>query len=133
MRSIKEFSNYIDKFVRIFLEARTKSKEEFVKTEPEELYDDIQNSKVGYIKVWKISNNPGIRPGKVYEGFTPMFGENLGVYISSPTSLFRSSTIQEIDWDNNEFHTLNSTYKFEFEELDTTDLPELLSDLKNDR
>lgn len=119
MESIEKYYDCLDHRTVSTLILRTKPKKEFIKTlGPEDLYESFIKSKVGYIKVHKISDNPGIPKSKVYEGVTGAFGEGLAVWISNPSSWFHSSTIKDIDWENNVFHTLNSTYAFEFEELD---------------
>lgn len=119
MKSIEEYYDCLDRRTISTLMLRFKPKKEFVKTlGPESLYDSFQKSKVGYIKVHKISDNQGIPKNKVYEGLTGLFGEGFAVWISNPSSWFHTSTIKDIDWENNVFHTLNSTYAFEFEELD---------------
>ena len=130
MRSIEEFPFYLDNTTVSAVLLHTKPKKEFVKTlGPEELYDKFQNTKVGYIRLSKISNNPGIEPGKIYEGVTGSFGEEFAVWVSSPRNWFHTSTIKSIDWKNNTFKTLNSTYKFEFEELDYQDFANRLNNL----
>lgn len=97
------------------------SKEEFMKLEgaEENLYDILHRSKSGYIRVEKISKNKGaIATGDVYEGYTDAFGEGLSVYIGRLKPIFRSSTIQKIDYKRGIFKTLNSVYKFTFKELE---------------
>ena len=77
----------------------------------------VKNSKVGKIRIRKISENPGYL-NDWFSGITANFGEGMGVYISDTTEWFTTSTIQEIDWENRRFHTLNSTYEFQFKEID---------------
>lgn len=79
----------------------------------------VKNSKVGKIRIRKISENPGyLNKDDWFSGITANFGEGMGVHISDTTEWFTTSTIQEIDWENNRFYTLNSTYEFQFEEID---------------
>jgi hypothetical protein len=79
----------------------------------------VRKSKVGKIQIRKTSENPGyLNKGGWFSGITANFGEGMGVYISDTTEWFTTSTIQEIDWENNRFYTLNSTYEFQFEEID---------------
>lgn len=130
MKSIEEYRNCLDNRTIKFLLLRAKPKKEFITTVgPEEAYDRIQKSKVGYITVHKVSDNPGIEKGKVYEGVTACFGEGLAMWLSSETSWFHTSVIQNIDWENNTFQTMNSTYAFKFEELDPTELVDKLLNL----
>lgn len=76
------------------------------------------NSKKGYIKVTKLegSNNEKYKPGATHEGNTFNFIEGVGAFISTGDTWFHTSIIKDIDWENKIFHTLNSTYKFEFNE-----------------
>lgn len=79
----------------------------------------VRKSKVGKIQIRKISENPGyLNKNDWFSGITANFGEGMGVYISDTTEWFTTSTIQKIDWENNRFDTLNSTYEFQFEEID---------------
>ena len=119
MESIEKYYDCLDSRTIKFLLIRYKPKKEFITTVgPEEAYNKIQESKVGYIKVHKISDNPGIEKNKVYEGITACFGEGLAMWLSNETNWFHTSVIQSIDWNDKTFKTLNSTYAFEFEELE---------------
>ena len=104
---------------------KTKDLDYFITTYGEKdgtyLYNKVKNAKSGLIKVYKISDNPGIEKGVEYFGVTTTFGEGLGLYIDNIANWFRSSVIQKIDWDKSEFMTLNSVYHFEFNELDETE------------
>lgn len=75
-------------------------------------------AKKGYIKITKLegSNNIKYEPGAVHEGNTFNFIEGVGLYITNGDRYFHTSIIKDIDWDKQIFHTLNSTYKFEFNE-----------------
>ena len=123
MKSIEEYPWHIDARTIAAISLKMKSTEEL------DTYNNLQNAKVGYIKVHKISDNPGIEKDKVYEGVTGAFGEGLAVWISNPKEWFHTSVIKSIDWKNNTFKTLNSTYAFEFEELEYENLMNKLSDL----
>ena len=130
MESIEKYYSCLDNRTVSAILLRLKPKKEFVKTlGPEDLYDKFQDTKVGYIKLHKISDNEGIEKGRVYEGVTGAFGEGFAVWVSSPREWFHTSTIESIDWDNHTFKTENSTYAFEFEELDYKDLAIKLSNL----
>lgn len=81
--------------------------------------DILNNSKIGKISIKKISDNAGyLNKNNWFSGITANFGEGMGVYISDTAEWFQSSVITSIDWDKNQFETLNSTYEFRFEELD---------------
>lgn len=114
--------------VRLLEKLRTMSKEEFLEAYPndEQLYNDIQNSKVGHIKITKSTDNPGyITSGESREGYTPAFGEGLSCFIDGVNEYYYTSTIQSIDWEEKKFYTLNSIYEFEFvESSDTADKAE---------
>ena len=111
--------------VKLLQKLRTMSKEEFLEVYPndEQLYDNIQNSKVGYIKITKSTDNPGyLISGEFREGYTPAFGEGLSCFIDGVDEYYYTSTIQSIDWEEKKFYTLNSIYEFEFvESSDITD------------
>lgn len=123
MKSVTDYYDCLDHRTVNTILLRNKPKRDFViELGPEELYERFQKSKVGYIKVHKISDNPGIEKNKVYEGVTGAFGEGFAVWISSPSTWFHTSVIKSIDWDKHTFDTLNSTYAFEFEELSYDEL-----------
>lgn len=130
MRSIEDYYNCIDYRTIKFLLLRTKPKKEFIKNVgPEDAYENVQKSKVGYIVVHKISDNPGIKKNKIYEGITACFGEGLAMWLSNETSWFHTSVVKSINWENNTFETENSVYRFKFEELDPTDFVDKLLNL----
>ncbi len=133
MKSCKDYYEYLDHRTLKLLMAKATPEKEFLKTYgSEEMYNDLQKAKVGYIKVQKISDNPGIETGKVYEGITGAFGENIAVWISNPSTWFHTSTIKSIDWDKKRFKTENSTYAFEFEEINFDELITKLMDSETD-
>ena len=95
------------------------SKEDFMKLDgaSEQLYNNLQKSKSGFIRVEKISKNKGaIATGDVYEGHTDTFGEGVSLIIGDRFYTFKSSVIVEINKTKNTFKTLNSTYKYQFQE-----------------
>lgn len=104
------------------IQTRYEGKEKFLSNpknqlkEYEDLYDNITNSKCGLIKIEHS------KTGEIHSGFTAAFGENIGCYISNEDSWYITSIIKHIDWDKGEFNTLNSVYKFEFEEIPINDI-----------
>lgn len=136
MESLMKYGKLLDTINIKTVHHKSQSKEFFLKTYGEQLgeylYNITTNSKSGLISVYKVSDNPGIAKGKVYSGVTTGFGEGLGVHISNSDGWFTSSVIQEIDWDKSEFRTLNSTYHFDFMELDESEFNEYLKKLEND-
>lgn len=97
-------------------ELKKLSKEEFLKLEgaTEELYNALQSSKEGNIKIWK-EDDPSFTP---QFGFTYAFGEGISVNMSNFKYWYRTSVIQNINWEEGYFDTLNSRYNFTFEEYD---------------
>lgn len=95
------------------------SKEEFLKLTgaTEELYEELQNSLEGEITITKISDNDGyLRKGQSHWGYTYAFAEGLSLRLYGNYCNYYTSNIQKIDWENNEFTTLNSKYKFNFKQ-----------------
>jgi len=86
------------------------------------MFNIVKNTKSGLISIYKISDNPGIEKGKVYSGITTGFGEGIALFIDSEDCWFHTSVIKDIDWDKSEFKTVNSTYHFDFEELDDSSI-----------
>lgn len=100
------------------LSLKSLSKEEFInKTNDEALWDSLQKAKIGFISISKLSGKNNDYLSKPYIGSTVAFGENLSCYINLGDGFFRTSTIQSIDWNKQEFKTLNSIYKFNFEDI----------------
>ena len=90
------------------------SKEEFLQQNgaTEELYDILQNSKEGYIEIWK-------EDGSVEKhGYTQAFGEGISVRMDNVKEWYITSVIKYINWDKGYFDTLNSRYYFKFKEDD---------------
>lgn len=95
------------------------------------LQKSIHNSKSGYLKIKKISNNTGfLNYNEEFEGYTIMFGKNVVVYLINSNNYYHTSIIKEIDWKKKIFKTLNSDYSFEFEEIE--DLNKILENYKNE-
>lgn len=120
-----------DSFIQATLKHREMGLKDFVKAGGSpELHKMIKDSKVGYIRVTKISTNGGyLPPGGSEEGITAAFGEGISLYIADVEQWFRTSNIQKIYWDKGEFTTLNSRYKFEFTEIDYRPI---LEEMKNE-
>ena len=91
-------------------EIKALSKEEFMKQPraTEELYNNLQKSKQGWIKISRKGDGAGDW------GMTEAFGEGLSCRLSNPSRWYVTSVIQSIDWKNHTFETMNSTYDFEF-------------------
>jgi len=98
-----------------FSDLRKMTKQEFLSLSgmTEEIYNSLQNSKQGWIKISRIGD------GKGDSGYTYAFGEGISCKISNPESWYITSVIQSIDWENHTFKTLNSTYNFEFKDTET--------------
>ena len=95
------------------------------------LQRDISNSKSGYLKIEKVSKNFGyLMYGERFEGYTAIFGENLGVYLVNPYNYLHTSVIKKIDWKKHIIKTMNSKYSFEFKEI--KDLDKLLEEFDNE-
>lgn len=129
-----EFSRTVmwrDNFIQATLKHRESSLKDFVKVGGNpELHRAIKDSKVGYIKITKVSSNGGyLSSGESEEGVTAAFGEGLSLYIAGVEQWYRTSVIQKIFWDKGEFTTLNSRYKFEFTEIDYRPI---LEEMKNE-
>lgn len=109
-----------DGYIKALLKYRDMHLRDFVKVGGNpELHKAIKDSKVGYIKITKISSNEGyLSEGESEEGITAAFGEGISLYIADVEKWYRTSVIQKIFWDRQEFTTMNSRYKFEFEEID---------------
>lgn len=114
MTTLKKHWRLIDRNVKTILFNRVVGKERFLKIYPDQkkLYDTISNSKLGIIKIEKVGD-----PNNKHWGFTAGFGEGIRCYMSNEYEWFTTSIIQKIDWDKKEFQTMNSVYKFEFDEI----------------
>lgn len=94
------------------------TKEEFLKfpDATEWLYKCLQESKSGYIHIWKEDHSIDKK------GHTEAFGEGISVQLDNMTEWYRTSVIQKINWDEKYFDTMNSRYYFDFtEELPTSE------------
>ena len=95
------------------------------------LQRDISNSKSGYLKIEKVSKNFSyLMYGERFEGYTVIFGENLGVYLINPYNYFHTSIIKNINWKKHIIKTMNSEYSFEFKEI--KDLNKILEEFDNE-
>jgi len=96
-------------------ELKKLSKEEFLDYTglTEEIYEALQKSKEGWIKISRITDGAGD------QGFTSAFGEGISCRLSNHDTWYVTSVIQNIDWENHTFKTLNSTYNFEFKDTET--------------
>lgn len=109
----------IESQVDFIKKAKQSSKEEFLEQHPNhgDIWELLQNSKEGYITIKKVSDNPGyLSAGEGQRGYTPAFGEGLSLYIDNISSYYYTSVIQSINWEDNTFKTMNSIYKFKFDE-----------------
>ena len=79
----------------------------------EDIYEALQNSKEGWIKISRTTDGAGD------QGLTSAFGEGISCKLSNPHTWYVTSVIQSIDWENHTFKTLNSTYNFEFKDTET--------------
>lgn len=86
-----------------------------------EYFHKIKNSKSGYIRIIKTSDNQGyLRESESREGFTPILAEDFSCHVILDDiyeDYYYTSTIQKIYWDKGEFETKNSTYSFVFKEM----------------
>lgn len=111
------------------LKAHTYTQQEFVDKlkSSAKTYDLYKHSKVGRIKITKVSDNAGyLGKNESREGWVFAFGEGLGCLVESGARWFHTSVVEKIDWENNTFDTMNSTYAFEFKEEDPEKLIKLV-------
>ena len=97
------------------------SKDDFIKKYEKStlpIYEAIKKSKMGDIEIEKVVDTP--LDAVKMKGITPGFGEGISCYMEDNDTYYYTSTVQSIDWENNVFHTLNSEYKFKFNERDVT-------------
>lgn len=120
-----------DSYIKALLKYRDMHLRDFVKVGGSaELFYKIRDSKVGYIKITKISSNDGyLSEGESEEGITAAFGEGISLYIAGVEQWYKTTNIRKIFWDKGEFTTMNSRYKFEFKEIDYRPI---LEELKNE-
>lgn len=90
------------------------TKEEFLKypDATESVYNALQNSKEGWIEIWKEDKS-------VWEhGHTDAFGEGISCHMYTISRWYTTSIIRHINWEEGYFDTLNSRYYFNFKESD---------------
>lgn len=73
----------------------------------------VANAYSGNILITKVTgnNNRYIQDGEAFFGYCRAFVEGLSCYLEGDNGI-RTSNVQSIDWENGEFKTRNSTYKF---------------------
>lgn len=88
------------------------TKEEFLKypDATESIYSALQNSKEGWIEIWKEDKSVWA------QGHTDAFGEGISCYMSTISRWYTTSVIKNINWEEEYFDTLNSRYYFKFKE-----------------
>lgn len=93
-------------------ELKSLTKEEFLKypDATEDIYNALQNSKEGWIEIWKEDKSIH------RSGHTDAFGEEISCYLYRISSWYHTSIIQKINWEDRYFDTLNSRYYFNFKE-----------------
>lgn len=79
------------------------------------LYEDLRKAKIGNIEITQVSGN---KIGFQYSGHTYAFGTGISVFIEAKYGYYYTSVITDINWEEEYFDTLNSRYKFKFEETD---------------
>ena len=89
------------------------SKEEFLQLHgaTEELYESIQKSKSGFIRIKRTTGDP-----YSIGGYTELFAEGLSLFVSNNSEWLNIPNVTYINWDKGWFDTLNSRYNFIFEE-----------------
>lgn len=112
MRTLQEFLCMLDGGVNTILNYKLLSKEEFIEIcSDEETYNALKNSKTGLIEISYLDGT------NKHSGFTAALGEGIACRMSNEDNWYTTSTIKSIDWNNKTFETLNSIYKFEFQEI----------------
>lgn len=93
-------------------ELKSLTKEEFLKypDATESIYIALQNSKEGWIEIWKEDKSVWA------QGHTDAFGEGISCYLYTTDRWYTTSVIRHIDWEEGYFDTLNSRYYFNFKE-----------------
>lgn len=97
-------------------------------TEATNIYEDLHNAKVGNIVVTQVAGN---KIGFTYSGHTYAFGINISLFIETTFDYYYTSVIQSIDWENGYFDTINSRYKFKFEDDDMSVFVDVINKSKN--
>lgn len=94
------------------------------------LIEGIKNSKSGWIKIKKISDNAGyLNAGESMFGWFAIFAKGLSLYMGDDSHFYYTSNIVDIDWDKKLFLTLNSIYSFEITEYDAKSIIDAIEEL----
>lgn len=94
------------------------------------LIEGIKNSKSGWIKIKKISDNAGyLNMGESMFGWFAIFAKGLSLYMGDDSHFYYTSNIVDIDWDKKLFLTLNSIYSFEITEYDAKSIIDAIEKL----
>lgn len=90
----------------------------------EYLEKELETAKEGLISIKKIKgeNNERFLIGHEVYGYTNSFKEGLRCFITLPNHWFMTSMIQKIRWEDKEFDTIYSTYKFKFKENENSNI-----------
>lgn len=93
-------------------ELKSLTKEKFLKypDATESVYNALQNSKEGWIEIWKENKSVWA------QGHTDAFGEGISCYMYTMDRWYTTSVIRHINWEEGYFDTLNSRYYFNFKE-----------------
>ena len=93
---------------------------------PEEVYDNLQKSKIGWIEISRLSDGAGAR------GITVAFGKGLSCRVDNISNWYITTPIKEINYENGTFETKNSTYRFKFKEFDNRQIGELYDEIESE-
>lgn len=74
----------------------------------------FRNSREGYMRIRRVKPSAG----EPHEGWTYAFAAGLPLHIDRPDNWYHTSNIRKIEWKKKTFTTLNSTYSFEFLDMD---------------
>lgn len=120
--------------IQIAIDAHVLPLEEFCekyKVDPmqtADVYQDLHTAKIGNISITQVSGN---KVGFSYSGHTYAFGPNISLFIETDWDYYYTSVIQSINWQEGYFDTLNSRYKFKFEEDDMCVVVDVINKSKN--
>lgn len=94
------------------------------------IVERIKNSKSGWIKIKKISDNGGyLTKNESESGWFAVFTKGMSLYMGDDLHYYYTSNIVDIDWDKKLFLTLNSIYSFEIIEYDAKDMIDAVEEL----
>lgn len=94
------------------------------------LIEGIKNSKSGWIKIKKISNNIGyLFTNESVSGWFAILTKGMSLHLGDDSQFYYTSNIVDIDWDKKLFLTLNSIYSFEITEYDAKDMIDAIEEL----